>query len=243
MRSLSSFLFALFILMSSASAQVVVLRSSIPMQGEYETTFEVSEDGESQEQKSDDEDESSFVLGADLLYPIDEDISFGISAFYGTNLEIDPEEGQKQELGNDLLLRLVGELNVPLSPRLDMRIRAETGLYMLFFDNDLEDLADELEEGCSECDFEGSPAIGYVIGGGAGLAFKINSGLTGRLDLLHQYIDLDILSIESSGREASLSTRGSRFLLSLGLEFGGAPSKGEEANQTQSPGDGSTEAL
>ena len=93
-RSLSSSLFALFILMSSASAQVVVLRSSIPMQGEYDTVFEVSAEGESQERKSDDEDESSFVLGADLLYPMDDDLSFGVSAFYGTNLEIDPEEGE-----------------------------------------------------------------------------------------------------------------------------------------------------
>ena len=61
-RSLSSFLFALFILMSSASAQVVVLRSSIPMQGEYETVFEVSAEGESQERKSDDEDEKGISL-------------------------------------------------------------------------------------------------------------------------------------------------------------------------------------
>ncbi|MEE2645501.1 MAG: hypothetical protein VYD19_11260 [Myxococcota bacterium] len=237
MRVILSFL-GLLLLVSPAAAQVVVLRSSIPMQGEYETVLEASADGESREEKSDDEDESSFVLGADVLYPIDETLSWGFSAFYGTNLEIDPEEAPKQELGNDLSLRIIGEMNIPLSPKLDMRIRAEGGLYMLFFDDDLEDYVDGIEENCDSCDIDGSPAMGYVIGGGAGLAFKINPGLVGRIDLIHQYIDLDLLSVESTegDGEFNLSTSGSRFLLSFGLEFGSAPAVDKAVAQGEGGG-------
>ena len=239
MHFILSFL-GLLLLISPAAAQVVVLRSSIPMQGEYETVVEASAEGESIEEKSDDEDESAFVLGADLLYPMGDNLSWGFSAFYGTNLEIDPEDSPNQELGNDLSLRIIGEMNIPLSPKLDMRIRAEGGLYMLFFDDDLEDYVDGIEENCDGCDIDGSPAMGYVIGGGAGLAFKINPELVGRIDLIHQYVDLDLLSVESieGDGEFNLSTSGSRFLLSFGLEFGSAPNADKAITQGEGGGVG-----
>ncbi len=188
------------------------------------------------------DDESGIALGGDVLFRMGPTLRLGGGLLYEIDTAIDARD--KVDLGTDLTLAGVVEGAFPVSPTVDLVARGSLGLVFLFPGDDLEDAIEELQNACDDepyyyygggggggggygspgnCSVDDGPYLGWSIGAGGGVLLAL-SGITLRLDLLLQYLRLDMLEISGESADGDDTTVtsslvGTRFWLGVGVEI------------------------
>jgi hypothetical protein len=176
------------------------------------------------------DEESTIVLGADLLGHVTPWLRLGGGLLYSPSTSIDVEGfSENLDMGTDLSLLLVVEGLLDVGPKTAIALRGQGGLFMLFPDDDLDDIIASLEADCEtvqgaggSCDVKDGPFVGWTAGAGAGVIHDLD-----RVALRADFI-LQLIGVSTTGQEASfagddiettVSLGGTRFILAGGLEF------------------------
>jgi len=175
-------------------------------------------------------DDSGITLGADLLFPVTRSARVGLGLLYTPDTQLE-DDGKTLTLGSDLLVQGVAEYLSPLSPAVDLVLRAQVGLHALMPGGDL---GRGLDEDVSHCAASGCTvtrgnrySLGYGFGPGLRIALD-NVSL--RADLIYQVVQFALEDLTWAGGgystsskpvgTQSLTYRGHRLMLHLGVEFG-----------------------
>jgi hypothetical protein len=176
------------------------------------------------------DDKSGFLVGVDLLGHVTPQVRLGGGLMYvfATSLEFDGESDEI-DLGSDLSTQVIVEGLVDVGPRTAIALRGQGGLIMLFPDDELSDLIDELEADCDQidaaggsCEVKDGPYVGWTVGAGVGVVHDLG-GAALRADLILQFYGLPTagqdVTFQGDDVETTLSFAGNRFILAAGVEF------------------------
>jgi hypothetical protein len=173
------------------------------------------------------DDESGFGFGVDILGNLSQNFRLGGGLWFVPDGEL--EGDADTEYGSDLSLFFVAEGLLDVAPRVALSGRFLLGGLILFPSEDLEDAVDTLETACDQaraagasCDVNDGPYLGPTFGAGVGVVGSLGR-VALRGDFIAQWYSVDVASVEASGAggelETSINLSGTRFWLTMGLEF------------------------
>jgi hypothetical protein len=215
-------------MVAQSEAQTFGLRGGLLLSGDGDFKIECDGDcGDTSDEESVD-DVSGLLLAGDVLFPAGKNIDVGFGLMYVTKTEL--EERDEFELGSDLSAVGIGQLRVPLQPKMAFAGRALGGLLVLFPGGELEDSIDAMKDVCDEapasatCDLDEGPYLGFTLGASGGIRYHTGQVVL-TADLLLQYINIfNMLDTEVAEGGQSIETwidyAGTRFWLVAGVEFG-----------------------
>jgi hypothetical protein len=181
------------------------------------------------------DDTSQFMIEADLLFHAGSKLRLGFGVMFVPTSEVEFDGSSSgYELGTEIVP--IGILEGIFGGAVAGTVRVFVGPDILIAGGDLEDDLKDADEACRDaknaasaagaslsCDVGGSPFFGYTLGIGGGIVGRVDESIGLRGDLTLQYVSLGGPTFESSSTgqsfENKLSTSGTRFWLTGGLEF------------------------